>query len=157
MFIIFFCTPSHETSQHPLYTSTLILLTFQSPLILVHSPTVFVYYSNFSADCCTWSGFFISFTHHSYCTSIISLFVTNDSSFILGLLCYFGLSPVCTGSLSKFCFCFFFGLCSCLPCTFDGWVPILDFYFQGFSSSKLFNAKYILIGKKVAIYCSHAL
>jgi len=24
-------------------------------------------------------------------------------------------------------------LCSLLPCTFDGWVPILHFYLQGFS------------------------
>jgi len=26
-------------------------------------------------------------------------------------------------------------LCSHLPCTFDGWVPILDFLFTGFFSS----------------------
>jgi hypothetical protein len=34
------------------------------------------------------------------------------------------------------CFCFFLGLCLLaffLPCTFDGWVPILDFYLQSFS------------------------
>jgi hypothetical protein len=47
--------------------------------------------------------------------------------------------------------------CFYLPCTFDGWVPILDFYLHGFSSSKLVKVKYILIGKKVAIYSSHAL
>jgi hypothetical protein len=28
-------------------------------------------------------------------------------------------------------------LCSHLPCTFDGWVPVLDFYIQGFSTSCL--------------------
>jgi hypothetical protein len=29
---------------------------------------------------------------------------------------------------------FSFGLCFHLPCIFYGWVPILDFYLQGFSS-----------------------
>jgi len=38
--------------------------------------------------------------------------------------------------------CFFFlwvvsiYLCSHLPCTFDGWLRILDFYLRGFSSDK---------------------
>jgi hypothetical protein len=74
------------------------------------------------------------------------------------------MSPLCTRSLPEFCslFAFVFSLAcvylsSHLPCTFDGWVAILDFYLRGFSSSKLFKAKYILIGKKVAIYSSHAL
>jgi hypothetical protein len=67
-------------------------------------------------------------------------------------------------SLPEFCslFAFVFALacvylCSHLSCTFDGWVLIFDFYLQGFSSSKLFKVKCILIGNKVAIYSSHAL
>jgi hypothetical protein len=42
-------------------------------------------------------------------------------------------------SLLIVCFCLFFGLCLLvfsLPCTFDGWVLILDFYLLGFSSCK---------------------
>jgi len=50
------------------------------------------------------------------------------------------MSPLCIRSLPIFllivCFCFFFlgcvYLCFHLPCTFDGWVPILDFYFTRF-------------------------
>ncbi len=119
-----------------------------------------VNYSNFSAGCLlhlVW--FFISSTHNSYCTYIISQFVTNDSSFVLGLLCYCWLSfHSYESSLHKslyylnfwfvHCLFFFFSLacvyllCSHLPCcTCDGWVPILDFYLQDFSSSKLFKVK----------------
>jgi hypothetical protein len=50
----------------------------------------------------------------------------------------------CIISLPNFCWLFacVFSLgcvylCSHLPCTFDGWVPILDFYLQGFSSTWL--------------------
>jgi hypothetical protein len=79
--------------------------------------------------------------------------------------CHFvAMSPLCTRYLPEFCslFAFVFSLacvylCSHLPCTFDGWFSILDFYLQGFSSSKLFNVKYILLEKKVAICSSHAL
>ncbi len=52
------------------------------------------------------------------------------------------MSPLCTGALPYFCWLFAFVfslgcvyLCSHLPCTFAGWVPILDFYLWGFSSS----------------------
>jgi hypothetical protein len=41
------------------------------------------------------------------------------------------------GLVDYLLFFFFLGcvyLCSHLPCTFDGWVPILDFYLQDFSS-----------------------
>ncbi len=53
-------------------------------------------------------------THHSWCTSITSCwFVSNDSSFILGLLCYgwlsfCSMSPLCIGSLPDFCWLFVF-------------------------------------------------
>jgi len=49
------------------------------------------------------------------------------------------MSALCIGSLPDFCYClllFSLGcvyLCSNLPCTFDGWVLILDFYLQGLS------------------------
>jgi len=52
------------------------------------------------------------------------------------------MSPLCIGFLHDFCwfFAFVFSsgcvyLCSHLPCTFAGWIPILDFYLAGFSSS----------------------
>jgi hypothetical protein len=52
------------------------------------------------------------------------------------------MGPLCIGSLPDFCWLFVFVfslgcvyLCAQLPCAFDGWVPILDFYLQGFSSS----------------------
>ncbi len=45
------------------------------------------------------------------------------------------MSPFCIRSLPDFCWLFTFvsslgcvNLCSHLPCTFDGWVPILDFF-----------------------------
>jgi len=65
--------------------------------------------------------------------------------FHLGLLVYCGLSfcshesslhRVFTWLLLIVCFWFFLGLCLLvffLPCTFDGWAPILDFYLQSFS------------------------
>ncbi len=70
--------------------------------------------------------------------------------FILGFLCYHychfvALDPICIWFFSPYfsltvCFNFFSSLgcvylCSHLPYTFDGWVPILDFYIQGFSST----------------------
>ncbi len=52
------------------------------------------------------------------------------------------MGPLCIGSSPYFCWLFAFVfslgcvyLCSHLPCTFDGCIPILDFYLQGFSSS----------------------
>jgi hypothetical protein len=53
------------------------------------------------------------------------------------------MGPICIEFLPYFCklfaFVFFLGslyLCSHLPCTFDGWVPFLDFfYIHGFPSS----------------------
>jgi hypothetical protein len=58
------------------------------------------------------------------------------------------MSLVCIGSLHDLCwliaFVFSLGcvsLCSHLPCTFNGWVPILDFYLQGFSSEKVLQYK----------------
>jgi hypothetical protein len=67
------------------------------------------------------------------------------SFFILGFFCYRLLSfrshesfwhRFFTWFLLIVYFCFFFRLCIFafyLPCTFVGWVPILDFYLQGFS------------------------
>jgi len=65
--------------------------------------------------------------------------------FVLGLLCYHWssfrnhgsyLHTIFTLFLLIVCFCIFFldcdYMCSHLPCTFDGWVPVLDFYMQGF-------------------------
>ncbi len=54
---------------------------------------------------------------------------------------FIAMGPICTGFLVYFCSLFAFGfplvcvfLCSLSPCTFDGWVPVLDFHIQGFSS-----------------------
>jgi hypothetical protein len=50
------------------------------------------------------------------------------------------LHKVFTWFLLIVCFVFSLGcvyLCFHLPCTFDKWVPILDFYLQGFSSTWL--------------------
>ncbi len=79
-----------------------------------------------------------------YCTSIPSRFVANDSCFVLGLQvvivdCHFvAMSLFCLRSLLDFCWLFVFVFssgcvyfCFHLPCTFDGWVPILEFYLQG--------------------------
>jgi hypothetical protein len=76
--------------------------------------------------------------HYKYGLKIA---LKHDSSFILGLLCYrychfLVMSPLCRRrSLSDFSSLFAFvlslgcvHLCSCLPCTFDGWVLILDFF-----------------------------
>ncbi len=69
-----------------------------------------------------------------------------DNSFVLSLLCYHWLSfhrheSSLHGSLHDICWLFAFVfslgcvyLCSYLPCTFVGWVPILDFDLWGFSS-----------------------
>ncbi len=69
--------------------------------------------------------------------------MANDCYFILGLIivnCHFvSMSLLCIGSLLDFCWLFAFVfplgcvyLCSHLPCTFDGWVSIHDFYLHGF-------------------------
>jgi len=70
--------------------------------------------------------------------------VVDDNYFVLGLLCYHWLSFCGHESFLHRVFtwflliaCFYFSvscvyLCFHLPCTFDGWVPILDFYFRGF-------------------------
>jgi len=89
--------------------------------VCVHSPTTCASHSNFSMSCCTWSKFFISSTHHSQCTFIISRFVANNWFLILSLLCYCWLSFCSLGyylhtifffnfSLIVW-FGFFFGLC----------------------------------------------
>jgi len=117
---------------------------FSGLLHLVGVPHLF----HISVGCCTWLGFLISFTHQSQCTSITSWFVINDNFFILGFLCYHWLSFRNYESflhrvfiLFYFCWLFTFVfslgcvyLCSLLPCTFDEWVPILDFYLHGFFS-----------------------
>jgi hypothetical protein len=86
-------------------------------------------------------------------------FLIDDNSFVLGLLCYCLLSFRSHGSSlhkvfiyfgSLFTFVFSLGclyMCSHLPCTFTGWVPILDFYLQGFS----FFLKEIIYATKVEI------
>ncbi len=77
---------------------------------------------------------------------VVSKYIFHHSSLVLGLFCYVDchfiiMSPLCTRSLPDFCWLFAFVfslgcvyLCSHLPCSFDGWVPILDFYLQGFFS-----------------------
>ncbi len=84
--------------------------------------------------------------------SIINKFVANNISFVLSLLCYcwssfhkhgsnklVTMGLICIEFLCDFCwllaFVFSLGcvyMCFHLPCTFDGWVPILEFYIQGF-------------------------
>jgi hypothetical protein len=64
-------------------------------------------------------------------------------SSLLPFDCHFlVMSLLCIGFSPFFFFCLFLAfvfslgcvyLCSHLPCTFDGWVPILDFYLQSFS------------------------
>ncbi len=39
-------------------------------------------------------------------------------------------------------------MCSHLPCTFDGWVPFLDFDLQGFSSFEHFCANEVTHGER---------
>jgi hypothetical protein len=58
------------------------------------------------------------------------------------------MSPLCIRSLPDFCWLFAFVfslgcvyLCSHSPCTFNGLVPILDFYLQGFPSEKVLPYK----------------
>jgi len=112
----------------------------------VHSLVTCTSHNHYSPNCCTWTRFLIFSTHHSYYTSITTRFVANDSSFVLALFCYYwlpfhshesSLHRVFTWFLLIVCFFFSFGcvyLCSHLLYTFDGWVPILDFYLQGFLS-----------------------
>jgi hypothetical protein len=94
---------------------------------------------------------------HIAAISVIGQFVTNDNSFVLGFLCYcwllfheFSLHKVFIYFCSLFAFVFSLGcvyLCSHLSCTFAGWVPILDFYLQGF----FFFFKKIIYATKVEI------
>jgi hypothetical protein len=85
-------------------------------------------------------------------------FVTNDKSFVLGLLCYCWLS-FHTHESSKhkviswyFCWLltslFYLGcvyLCFNLPCTFAGWVLILDFIYRPFLLLLHLGSLYFLI------------
>jgi hypothetical protein len=112
----------------------------------IHNLVACVSHNDSSMNCYIWSRFFIFSTHHSYCASIISWFVADDYFFILSLLCYRWLSFCSLGSyLHKVSFHYFslivyfclfslgcVYLCFHLPCTFDGWVLILDFYTHGF-------------------------
>jgi len=91
--------------------------------------------------------------HYKYGSKIA---LKHDSSFILGLLCYcycyfLVMSPLCIWSLSDFCWLFAFVfslgcvyLCSLLPCIFDGWVLILDFYLHNFLLKDNFNDSLVL-------------
>jgi hypothetical protein len=47
-------------------------------------------------------------------------------------------------------------LCSHFPCTFDKWVPILDFYFQGFSSSYLVMSNTDGFGDRNYVFLLHS-
>jgi hypothetical protein len=112
----------------------------------IHSPATCASHNDSSANCCTWLKFFISSTHHS-CSAILSLVdlwqVTTLLSWVFFVIvdCHFvSMSHPCTRSLSDFCWLFAFVfslgcvyLYSHLPCTFNGWVSILDFYLHGFS------------------------
>ncbi len=77
----------------------------------------------------------------------LARFVADGNSFILGLLCYSWLSFCSDESSLHWVFIWFvlllfafvssldcFYLCFHLPCTFDGWVLILDFYLHGFKN-----------------------
>ncbi len=98
-------------------------------------------HSDSSAGCCTWSGFFISSTHHSYCTSVTNQFMANDYFFVLGCLCYHWSSFCSFGSylhrvfsyfLLIVCFhLFFFGSCLLVL----SFALYFDFYIQVFSST----------------------
>ncbi len=118
---------------------------FLLSIVCVHSLAACVNQNDFSASCYTWLGFLISSTHHSKWIFINSWLVADDNSFVLGLFCYHSLSFHNHESYLYRVFMFFCRLfafvfvslgcvylCSHLFCTFDGWVPIFDFYFQGF-------------------------
>jgi hypothetical protein len=119
----------------------------------VHNLAMCISHSDFSTGCYIWSEFFISSTHHSQCTSVISQFVADDNSFVLDLLCYHWLSfcnhesslhRVITWFLLIVCFCFFFGLCLLVfsfTLYFQWMGSILDFYLQGFPSEKVLPYK----------------
>jgi hypothetical protein len=64
------------------------------PLLItcVHNLAMCISHNNFSVCYCTWLGFFISSTHHSYYTSVINQFVSNNCFLILGFFCYRWLS-----------------------------------------------------------------
>ncbi len=56
-------------------------------------------------------------------------------------------SYLLAGPLCLQCLVFSLGcvyLCSLLPCTFDGWVPILDFYLKGFFKLNPRNVRFEL-------------
>jgi len=52
--------------------------------LLVHSLVMCASHIESSTCYCIWLGFLISSTHHSYCTCIISWFVIDDNSFVIG-------------------------------------------------------------------------
>jgi hypothetical protein len=82
---------NHLCTNHYHASSTV----FFSPLnvyfllltMCVHSLAMCASHNNSSVSSCTWLRFFISSTHHSLYTFVISWFVANDNFFVLGLLC----------------------------------------------------------------------
>ncbi len=120
---------------------------FSLSKVRVYNPATCTSHNDSLIGCCTWSKFFISSTHHNYCTFITSQFVTDDCfscfrssllSMIVILLLgsylhriFFSLFFVIVYlRFSSSLGCFY--LCSHLPCTFDGWVLILDSYIMVF-------------------------
>jgi len=86
----------HLCTNHYCTSLTIFFSPFNVCFLLlithIHNFTMCTSHSDFSTNCCIWSWFFISSTHHNQCTSVISQFVVNDNSFILSLFCYYWLS-----------------------------------------------------------------
>jgi hypothetical protein len=111
----------------------------------VYSLVMWVGHNNSSTGYYIWGS--SSFPHIIACAppSLVNLW-QNNNFFVLGLHCYRWSSfhnhrsLLAYGFFLIFCQLFFvFTLgcvysCSHLPCTFDGWVPVLDFFIHGFSS-----------------------
>jgi hypothetical protein len=151
VFILIFIIFDRLCTDHYRLSSTIFFSPLDGCFLLstshVHNLITCANHNDLLASYYRWLRFLISSTHYSYYTFVTTWFVANDNFFILGFLCYHWLSfgnhesplhTIFTLFLLIICFCFFslgcVYLCSHLPCTFDGWVPILDFYLQGFSS-----------------------
>jgi len=134
------CTYHYHMSFSPFDVCFLLLI------VHLHNPTMCVNHNNFSTGCCTWPKFFIFSTQHNYCTYVTNWFVANDSSFILGFLCYRWLSfcshesslhKVLTWFLLIVCFCFFLLVVSI--CVFICLVLLMDGFPSRTRSRSLFT------------------
>jgi len=114
----------------------------------VHSRATCTSHSDSLVGYCTWLGFIIFPTHHSYYTFIISRFLVDDCFFILGFLCYRWLSFYSLGSyLHKVFFSLFFVDCLLLFFFFGLCLLMLSFalYFWWMGSSPWFSYTWLFL------------